>query len=124
MKRKGQGAGQSTAPQMSGIQAGKLVMTVQHTDKAAHNAISIFGKVISSLPFSGNRIQFVSGREVFDYRFHDQVLEFSVTAIAEKTQAPNTGKRSERSRRTGFDLLRFTLNLARGDLEQHSLVCI
>lgn len=90
----------------------------ESAEKSKLNALNVFGKVFGSLQFRIKKIQSVSGREAFVYEFHETILDFTSKPVAEKPVSPRQYGRSERSLKTGFDLLRVTLNLARGDLEQ------
>lgn len=87
------------------------------TEGAVKGAFAIFGKVINSIPVS---FQCIRVADVFIYRFNyqDNVQEFGAMPSEErKTSAVRYVRKAEGSVKRGFDLLRLTLNLARGDLE-------
>lgn len=88
----------------------------QCPEGGARRAITVFGKVISSLPAS---FQYVSTADVFIYQqYQDQLQEFGATPREERgPSAMNYARKAERFIKRGFDLLRLTQNLARGDLE-------
>lgn len=92
----------------------------QSPEGGARRAITVFGKVISSLPSS---FQYVSTADVFIYQqyqqqYQDQLQEFGATPREERgPSAMNYARKAERFIKRGFDLLRLTQNLARGDLE-------
>lgn len=86
-------------------------------DGGAVRAFTIFGKVLCSLPIS---FHYISTADVFicQYQYKDHIQEFGVKPGEEKEpRVIRYARKAERSLKTGFDLLRLTLNLARGDLE-------
>lgn len=92
---------------------------ITEKERTALNTLTIFGHVFGSLPLKVKKIQTVSGREVFVYEFQENILEFCLKSRADEPVSPRHYRNVERSQKTGFDLLRLTLNLARGNLEQH-----
>lgn len=98
---------------------GREVLKEPVTEKTIVRAWSLFGRVLGSLP--ATHVQPVGGMEVVVFKFRARLLEFVNKYRTEKQDAPLHDRLVERSRRTGFDLLRVTQNLARGDLE-HKLL--
>lgn len=99
---------------------GREVLKEPVTEKTIVRAWSLFSKVLGSLP--GKPVQPVGGMEVVVYKLRERLLEFRNKFRTEKKpDAPLHDRTAEKSRKTGFDLLRVTLNLARGDLEQNSV---
>lgn len=98
---------------------GREVLKEPVTEKTIVRAWSLFGKVLCSLP--ATPVQPVGGMEVVVFKFRARLLEFVNKYRTEKQDAPLHDRIVERSRWTGFDLLRVTQNLARGDLE-HKLL--
>ncbi len=89
----------------------------ERTEGGARRAITVFGKVFFSLPAS---FQYISSADAFIYHYQylDRLQEFAaMTAEEKKPAAAAYARKAERSIKRGFDLLRLTLNLARGDLE-------
>lgn len=80
----------------------------------ASSVINIFGKVIS-LPLG---IKLPAGSS-FEYR-RDEAPDFGVLCRQRPSPSRIRTKNAESPRKTGLDLLRATLNLARGDLEQNA----
>lgn len=93
------------------------------TDGSAIRAITVFGKVFSSLPVS---FQYVSTADVFIFQqyqqqYQDRLQEFGAAPREESApSAMNYARKAERFIKRGFDFLRMTQNLARGDLEAAS----
>ena len=87
---------------------------------SARRAITVFRKVISSLPAS---FQYVGSADVFIYQqyqqqYQDHLQEFGATPAEESVpQAMSYARKAERFIKRGCDLLRLTQNLARGGLE-------
>ncbi len=80
------------------------------------NHPALFGRVLGSL----NGVQAVCGKEffIYIYKFQDHALDlFSAKRCNVKRSSPHPDRRVERSQKTGFDVLRVTLNLARGNIE-------
>lgn len=122
-KKSGTGNYRHSTPFTEAVQAEKRVVKCAD-EKTVVNSLNIFGKVLGSLPFTVKRIKSVSGIEVFVYKFRDNVTEFGVkTRIEKKPVSSLFSRRVKRSRKTGLDLIRVTLNLARGDLEASILAC-
>jgi len=89
------------------------------SEKASTGGTSeFFGRFLSLLP--AERMHSESGRQFFLYKCRNRILEFGVRCKVESPDAPHHVRGVEKSRRSGFDLLRVTLNLARGDLEDSS----
>ncbi|HXI09912.1 MAG TPA: hypothetical protein VNK06_03825 [Thermodesulfobacteriota bacterium] len=100
---------------------GREVLKEPVTEKTIVQAWSLFSRVLGSLP--AQPVQPVGGMEVVVSKFQVRLLEFGNKCRyrTEKPDAPLHDRTVERSRKTGFDLLRVTQNLARGDLEQNPL---
>lgn len=87
-------------------------------EKARSNALTLVGKVLSSLPAKENHVNSLSAIEVFVSNLREEVLEFAAKDKAEKKPSvPRVGRKSKVSRSPGLENLKVTLNLARGDLE-------
>ena len=100
---------------------GREVLKEPVTEKTIVQVWSLFSRVLGSLP--AQPVQPVGGMEVVVLKFQARLLEFGNKCRyrTEKPDAPLHDRTVERSRKTGFDLLRVTQNLARGDLEQNPL---
>lgn len=98
---------------------GREVLKEPVTEKTIVRAWSLFGRVLCSLPATS--VQPVGGMEVVVFKFRARLLEFVNKYRTEKQDAPLHDRLVERSRWTGFDLLRVTQNLARGGLEHNLL---
>lgn len=89
-------------------------------DGSTMRAVTVFGKVLSSLPVS---FQCVSTADVFIFQqyqqqYQDRLQEFGAAPREESApSAMNYARKAERFIKRSFDLLRLTQNLARGDLE-------
>lgn len=81
-------------------------------------ALSVLGRVAGSLPFSAQSVQTVEGLAVLVCKLQDPTPEFGTKAKADEPCLKRTNSDEQRSLRTGFDLLRVTFNLARGNLEE------
>lgn len=82
---------------------------------AGTGVINIFGKVIISLPLG---IKLPAGSS-FEY-CREEAPDFGVLCRQRPSPSRIRTKNAESPRKTGLDLLRATLNLARGDLEQNA----
>ncbi len=80
-------------------------------ERAPRGPFAIFGMVLGSLPVQGSN-------EAFTFEFLDEVLEFGMKPKDDAVGLSRPGRDAEKSRKTGFDLIRLTFNLARGNLEQ------
>ncbi|MBI5491622.1 MAG: hypothetical protein HY893_01685 [Deltaproteobacteria bacterium] len=80
-------------------------------ERAPRGPFAIFGMVLGSMPVQGST-------EAFTFEFHDEVLEFGMKPKDDAVKLSRPGRDAEKSRKTGFDLIRLTFNLARGNLEQ------
>ncbi len=80
-------------------------------DRAPLNPFAIFGKVLGSLPVQGSS-------EFFVFEFHEEVPEFGAKHKDEAEKPSRPVMDASTPRKTGFDLIRLTFNLARGNLEQ------
>lgn len=80
-------------------------------EKAQRGPFAIFNMVLGSLPVQGSN-------EAFTFEFHDEVIEFGMKPKDDAAGISRPGRDAEKSRKTGFDLIRLTFNLARGNLEQ------
>jgi len=98
---------------------GRVVLKEPVTEKTIVQAWSLFGRVLGSLPVQP--VHPIGGMEVVVSKFQVRLLEFGNKYRTEAPEAPTHIRAAERSRKTGFDLLRVTQNLARGDLEHHLL---
>lgn len=87
--------------------------------KTAVCAINFFGRVFSSLPYPVQRIKCAGGRVLYVCVVRDNLPEFGV-----KRSVPGIARvffvKKARSRTTGFEMLRATLNLARGNIEDRA----
>lgn len=81
-------------------------------------ALSVLGRVAGSLPFSAQSVQTAEGLAVLVCKLQDPIPEFGTKAKADEPCLKRTNSDEQRSLRTGFDLLRVTFNLARGNLEE------
>jgi hypothetical protein len=87
-------------------------------EKALSSALTLVGKVLSSLPTKEKHVNSLSAIEVFVSKLREEVLEFAALDKAEKKPSvPRFGKRTRVTRSPGLENLKVTLNLARGDLE-------
>lgn len=80
-------------------------------------ALSVLGRVAGSLPFSAQSVQTAEGLAVLVCKLQDPTPEFGTKAKADEPCLKRTNRDEQGSLRTGFDLLRVTFNLARGNLE-------
>jgi len=121
------GAGMYREPVAGGAAVATMAsapVALQAPEGGARRAIVVFGKVLSSLPSS---FQYVSAADEFIYQqyqqqykqqYQDQLQEFGATHGEERGPSPvSYARKAERFIKRGFDLLRLTQNLARGDLE-------
>lgn len=99
---------------------GREVLREPVTEKTIVQAWSLFGRVLGSLP--AQPVHAVGGIEVVVYKFQARLLEFGNKYRTEKADTSSHDRSVERSQKTGFDLLRVTQTLARGDLEQNLLL--
>ncbi|MBI5453509.1 MAG: hypothetical protein HY956_02665 [Deltaproteobacteria bacterium] len=83
----------------------------------ASGAISIFGKFISSIPAAAGPFN-CADAFVFDYQ--DHLAELGTKQAAEESESAAEYMSGGKPLKTGFDLIRLTLNLARGNLEGSS----
>lgn len=83
----------------------------------AGGAASIFGKFISSIPAVAGPNNSV---DTFVFDFQDHLIERGTKQVSEDTEPLVDYVRSGKPLKTGFDLIRLTLNLARGNLEGSS----
>jgi hypothetical protein len=98
---------------------GREVLKEPVTEKTIVQAWSLFGRVLGSLP--ARTLRTSGGIEVVVYKFQARLLEFGNKYRTEKTDSAHHDRSVERSQKTGFDLLRVTQTLARGDLEHNLL---
>ncbi|MFQ5736045.1 MAG: hypothetical protein ACE5GY_04185 [Thermodesulfobacteriota bacterium] len=95
----------------------------ERAESGGSRAFTVFGKVLGSLPIS---FQYISAADVFvyQYQYQDQVQEFCARPREAKKPAAvhQYARKADGTLKRGFDLLRLTLNLARGDLEAASPV--
>lgn len=87
-------------------------------EKKVVTAFSAFGKVLCSLSFVSNSVHCSDSGATVVFKFREQVIEFGTKTADGAPSVKRPGRKAERSQRTGFDLLRFTQILARGDLEE------
>ncbi|MBI5642288.1 MAG: hypothetical protein HY954_02310 [Deltaproteobacteria bacterium] len=99
-------------------------LQVNRAGEEAHSSpLAIFGKVIESLPINVERMHAGCGTDAFDFEFQDHILEYDVKPRTDKpVHAYHNSK--EWQQKTGLDLIRLTLNLARGNLEGASCACL
>lgn len=81
-------------------------------------ALSVLGRVAGSLPFTAQSVQTAEGLAVLVCKLQDPNPEFGTKVKADEPCLKRTNREESRSLRTGFDLLRVTFNLARGNLEE------
>lgn len=113
MRKKAHSAGANeycAQPQPSRIEA--------PADKGIMNTLSAFGRAVISLPFTTHGINTVEGDVILVYAFREQHTDFGTKIDDDKPRVSRPRRKAGRSQRTGFDLLRFTQILARGDLEE------
>ncbi|MBI2412696.1 MAG: hypothetical protein HYV24_05755 [Deltaproteobacteria bacterium] len=89
--------------------------------REATGAISIFGKFISSIPAPAGPFN-CADAFVFDYQ--DHLTELGTKQAAEEAEPVAEYMRGGKPLKTGFDLIRLTLNLARGNLEGSSFAVL
>ena len=92
-----------------------MTATPQAAGKAGARVCLFFGRAINSL--QSRRIQAVGGGEFFAYRYEWASIENIVKGKTLNTISIRQSIMHKRSHKTGFDLLRITQNLARGNLE-------
>lgn len=85
----------------------------------AGGTASIFGKFISSIPVVAGPN---NSAEAFVFDFQDHLIERGTKQVSEDAEPLVDYVRSGKPLKTGFDLIRLTLNLARGNLEGSSRV--
>lgn len=97
----------------------ELIARVEAADarEASSGAISIFGKFISSIPAPAGPFN-CADAFVFDYQ--DHLVELGTKQAAEESEPVAEYMSGGKPLKTGFDLIRLTLNLARGNLEGSS----
>lgn len=87
-------------------------------DRAISGAISLFSKVLLSLPAKETHSSSLSAIEAFAAKLREEVQEFSAREDAGRKPAlPRFVGRARVSRSPALESLKVTLNLARGDLE-------
>ncbi len=82
------------------------------------NALSLFGRVVQTMPQNAQTVSCEAAGEPIVCKFQKNMLEFGVKCRAEKLAPKYPDRDVERSYRSGFEMLKLTFNLARGDLEQ------
>jgi len=88
--------------------------------KTASCALNFVGRLIASLPYPVQRIQCVKGREFHVYVTREDLLEFCVRRRETGPAMLRFKRESGISRKAGFEMLRATLNLARGNIEDQA----
>lgn len=83
----------------------------------APGAISIFGKFFSSIPAAAGPFNCA---DAFVFDCQDHLAELGTKQAAEEPEPAAEYMSGGKPLKTGFDLIRLTLNLARGNLEGSS----
>lgn len=80
--------------------------------------LCLFSRMIGSAPATACHQVTEEGIEVFVHRLSDQEYSLGLSVVQKRSPAPD--RRNKRPSKSGLELIRLTLNLARGDLEQGS----
>ncbi|MBI5903315.1 MAG: hypothetical protein HZB84_07545 [Deltaproteobacteria bacterium] len=80
--------------------------------------LCLFNRMIGSAPATACQPVPEEGRVVFVYKLSEQ--EYCLGLSDVRKTRPSPDRRNKRPRKSGLELIRLTLNLARGDLEQSS----
>lgn len=94
-----------------------MISTESKTASCARNFV---GRLIASLPYPVQRIQCVKGRELYVYVVREDLAEFCVRRSETGPAMLRFKRESGISRKVGFEMLRATLNLARGNIEEQA----
>lgn len=86
----------------------------------ANCAINFVGKVIASIPHPAQRMQRAGSRDIYICVVREILVELSVRRKVTGPAAARFNKEAGRTRKTGFEMLRATLNLARGNIEDRA----
>lgn len=78
--------------------------------------LRMFNRMIGSAPVTACHPVSEEGIEVFVHKLSEQ--EYSIGLSVAQKRCPPPDRRSKRPRKSGLELIRLTLNLARGNLEQ------
>ncbi len=89
-----------------------------HAETTVLNALTLFGRVIHTVPQNAQSGFYETAGEPIVCKFQKNVLEFGVKCRTESHAPKYPDRDIERSHKSGFEMLRLTFNLARGDLEQ------
>lgn len=101
-----------------GGDASEIIVRIESPEaREASGAFSIFGKFISSIPAPHTPFN-CADAFVFDYQ--DHLTELGTKQATEEAESVAEYVRGGKPLKTGFDLIRLTLNLARGNLEGSS----
>jgi len=94
---------------------------IKRTDAAKMlvERLRFFNRMIGSAPVTARHpVPAEEGIEVFIYKLKEQEYCIRLTDVKKRCPSPDRG--SKRPHRSGLELIRLTLNLARGDLEQNA----
>lgn len=80
--------------------------------------LCMFSRMIGSAPATACHPVHEEGIEVFVHKLGEQEYGLVLSVVQKRRPAPD--RRSKRPRKSGLELIRLTLNLARGNLEQSS----
>lgn len=80
--------------------------------------LCLFSRMIGSAPATACQPVSEEGIEVFVHKLGEQ--EHCIGLAGVKKMCPSPDRRNKRPRKSGLELIRLTLNLARGNLEQSS----
>ena len=81
--------------------------------------LRLFNRMIGSAPVTARHpVHAEEGIEVFIYKLKEQ--EYCLRLIDMEKRCPSPDRGGRRPHKSGLELIRLTLNLARGDLEQNT----
>ncbi|MBI5467635.1 MAG: hypothetical protein HY891_00760 [Deltaproteobacteria bacterium] len=80
--------------------------------------LCLFSRMIGSAPATACHQVSEEGIEVFVHKLGEQEYSLGLSVVKKRRPVPDRG--NKRPRKSGLELIRLTLNLARGNLEQSS----